>query len=243
MDYIDKFNVRVKSYMYATRNYKDVLKEENLNAIEMINAKENEKILHLCSAGVDIKENILKNVNCELIEGDTNKEFAIEDNVYYFDLFNLPFEDNTFDKVLIVANLHHSSIDERNLIYKEINRILKQNGCFVIGDVLKGSKQDRFLNEFVDKYNPLGHFGLFFDNNDIKQLENNNFKSNCKLVNYKWNFLNKDVLNDFSYNMFYLKNIEKDKIFDEVKKYLDIVENNNMISWNWQLIYFHSYKI
>lgn len=240
MDYIQKFNIRAKSYIYATTKYDNVLKEENINAIKMINPKENEKILHLCASGVDIKKYI--NIKCELVEAETNKDFAFEGRLNYVDIFNLPYNDNTFDKVFILANLHHSSYNEREKIYKEINRILKPNGCFINGDVLEDSQEDYFLNVFVNKYNPLGHEGLFFSENDIKQLNNNNFESSYKIINYKWNFENKNILNDFCYNMFYLKNIDKNEIFDKIKYYLDIEENNNFISWSWKLIYFFSYK-
>jgi hypothetical protein len=56
---------------------------------------------------------------------------------------------------------------------------------------------------------------------------------------YTWNFDSKEVLEDFCYNFFHLRKIEKDKIYDEIKKYLEITQDaDNSIKWKWGLIYF-----
>lgn len=244
MDYIEKFKNRINGYMYASSKYNKVLENENKIAVEMLNPMENEKILHIAAAGVNIKQYIIPHV--DLIEVDQNEDFAKIGNIDCIDLNNMPYDDNTFDKVIVIANFHHSTNQEREVIYKEVYRVLKPTGTFVLGDVLKGSQQDGFLNGFVDKYNPYGHYGIFFDNTDINLFESTGFETTIHYNKYTWNFESMDCLIDFCYNFFHLLNIEKDKIYEEIKKYLTITPTtpttltNTDIKWDWELVYFVS---
>jgi ubiquinone/menaquinone biosynthesis C-methylase UbiE len=44
----------------------------------------------------------------------------------------IPLQDNSIDLALCYDVIHFMNIDERNLTYKEINRILKNNGIFSV---------------------------------------------------------------------------------------------------------------
>jgi len=46
------------------------------------------------------------------------------------DAYSLPFEDNSFDVIIMVRVLHH--IDQPELLFSEITRILKPQGTFII---------------------------------------------------------------------------------------------------------------
>ncbi len=249
MDYIEKFKNRVKGYLYASTKYDKVLENENLTAVRLLNPMKNEKILHIAAVGVNIKKYIDPVLGIDLVEVDQNEDFVKMggEDYKYIDLNNMPYMDNTFDKAIVIANFHHSSESERRIIYKEIFRVLKPNGVFILGDVIKNSQQDKFLNVFVNEYNPCGHQGLFFDWSDLRLFNEVGFKTSIKKEKYKWIFESKEVLIDFCYNFFHLEKIEKSKIYDEIKKYLTIVNgsesgnnNNCKLEWDWELIYFIS---
>jgi SAM-dependent methyltransferase len=245
MDYIHKFNGRVEGYIYASSKYDHVLKNENLNAVKYLDPIKGDKILHISSVGVNFKKYINNIDEIDITEVESNPEFALLGNVKHVQLNKLPYENNYFDKIIVIASFHHINNDERVIIYKEIYRILKQNGIFILADVKKDSMQAHFLNDFLDKYNPIGHNGMFFNSSDIELFKYSGFETTIKEENYTWDFNSIEELNDFCYNLFYLKNIKKEKIFEEIKKYLTIIidNDNNLIKWNWLLLFFISKKI
>jgi ubiquinone/menaquinone biosynthesis C-methylase UbiE len=239
MEYNIQFKNRVDSYLYAASKYENVLVNENMTAVNILNPQNNDKILHIAAVGVNIKKYLPTDIKIELIEVEQNEEFAKAGNVAYINLTNIPYKDNTFDKVIVITTFHHLNNMERNIIYKEINRVLKTSGTFIMADVMKNSLQDRFLNEFVNMYNPNGHNGMFFDSSDLELFQKSGFITEIKIMEYTWNFNSIEELNDFCYHFFNLKKINRSDIYTEIQKYLTI---NQTLQWNWQLLYFISTK-
>lgn len=243
MTYNEQFSNRIKGYMYATSKYENVLENENKTAVSMLNPTKGDKILHIAASGVNIKKYINLD-EIELIEVEHNEEFSKAGGVDFIDITQMPYDNNTFDKVIIIANLHHSNNTERELIYKEIYRVLKADGKFILGDVMKYSLQDFFLNGFVNKYNPNGHIGQFYDYYDLELFRKSGFHTKLEGKAYTWNFNSKEEFEDFTYNFFHLVNLEKDKLYKEIKKYLTIKElEDNTLALNWRLIYFTATKL
>ncbi len=237
------FRNRVKGYIYAVKKYEKVLENENMIAIKHLNPVKGDKILHIGSGGVNLKKYILNIDDIELVEIEQNKEFADYDNIPFIMLDNMPYEDNTFDKIIVVSSFHHYTEKERPNVYKEILRVLKVGGTFILADVMKNSFQDYFLNDFVNKYNPNGHDGVFFSNSELKLFESAGFTTEIKNEYYNWSFESKLELEDFCFNFFHLLKLEKEKIYEEIKKYLVFHEENNKIKWDWGLIYFICKKV
>jgi len=67
--------------------------------------------------------------------------------------------DGTIDAALGLAGLHHSTSHRATLA--ESLRVLRPGGELALCDVLVGSAQARWLNEFVDAHSPSGHDGRF----------------------------------------------------------------------------------
>lgn len=57
-------------------------------------------------------------------------KFKETDIIYNYDVFNLPFEDNSVDEVIADAFIEHLSFPEEKLIFEEIKRVLKPGGKF-----------------------------------------------------------------------------------------------------------------
>lgn len=245
MEYNIQFKNRVDGYLYASSKYENVMANENITAVKILNPKNNDKILHIAAVGVNIKKYLPSDIMIELIEVEQNEEFAKAGNVDHINLTNMPYKDNTFDKVIVIANFHHMDNIERSIVYKEIHRVLKYSGTFIMADVMKNSQQDHFLNEFVNMYNPNGHNGQFFDSSDLSDLsdlelfQKSGFVTEIKTMEYTWDFNSIEELNDFCYNFFNLKKINQYDIYTEIQKYLTI---NQTLQWNWQLLYFISIK-
>jgi SAM-dependent methyltransferase len=90
-------------------------------------------------------------------------EFCAASGLPKAEISRLPLEDGTVDRVVILAVLHHFTIEERAQLYAECMRVLRPGrGRMIVADVIDGSPQARWLNGFVDEFCPQGHKGRFF---------------------------------------------------------------------------------
>ena len=122
----------------------------------------------------------------------------VKDNV-------LPFNDNTFDTVLIFDVIHHlDNIDEN---FREINRVLKTNGKIIVYEPNKLNPLI-WLMHFIDS-NEGGLLKVGTKNKYYKILKKHNFKPvkfaysgivvgpNSNLLNFLSNFLNIEIVYKF----------------------------------------------
>jgi hypothetical protein len=238
MDYLKSFTNRAHSYSNAMDIYKNVLDEEIITAIYHLELKKDDVLLNAFAGGIPIDKYIDDDLNIKYLAFDMHKDFII-DSVQQFTFDNIPIPSNSVNKIICLATLHHLDINERNIIYNEFYRVLKADGMLVIADVIYNSAQDKWLNEFVDKYNSNGHKGMFFTNADSKLIETNGFNVNISISNYNWNFQDEKILLRFCRLLFGLDLCtDDDLLLKSIKKYLHY--NNGKIPW--QLIYFNCVK-
>ena len=87
-----------------------------------------------CAGG--LYSRLLNDLGFETYGVDTNEKFLdiakrnSKVNYILADAKNLPFRDNNFDVIIMLATLEH--ITERENTLKEINRVLKQNGILIL---------------------------------------------------------------------------------------------------------------
>jgi SAM-dependent methyltransferase len=146
----------------------------------------------------------------------------------------IPCESQSVDRVISVAGLHHSSDDERKQFYNEVKRILKPNGLFVIADVEKGSRQDEWLNGFVNEYNRFGHKGQFWSKQDTRLLEEAGFSVEVSRKEYAWKFSSREEMLLFSKDLFYLDKANPESI----EKGLETILGADSTRISWSLLYF-----
>jgi SAM-dependent methyltransferase len=235
MDYIRSFTNRAHSYSNAMDLYQNVLDEEIITAIENLELKKDDILLNVFAGGIPIDKYIKDELNITYFAFDMHKDF-LENSIKQFTFDKIQMKSNSVNKIICIATLHHLSIDERDVLYKELNRILIPGGRLVIADVISDSPQAKWLNGFVDKYNSNGHNGLFFTNDDSKLLEENNFNVDVSINNYNWNFKDEECLLHFCKLLFGLDLCTDDKLLlNSIKEYLHY--DNGKIPW--QLIYFN----
>jgi SAM-dependent methyltransferase len=245
MNYKEQFSNRTESYLYSINKYPDVLYNEFTQAIEMLHLNKDEILVNIPAGGIPLNKYIDQQLHIKYYAYDICNEFcnlSSNENVSLCDYTNIPQKDNSVDKIICLASLHHTSISERHDIYTEFNRILKQNGVLVIGDVIKDSCQDIWLNDFVNKYNSNGHSGIFFDKRDIEQMKQHNFTVTTTNKEYDWIFNNENQMLDFIKHLFHLDLLPNDQILlDGLVTSLNYIPGSFKIKW--QLIYFTCNKI
>ncbi len=122
MDYNSSFENRAKSFLFAVNTYPHCMEYEFKNAIEELELKDGEILLNLGGGGLNLDKHITKNI--KYIPVDFSKEFSRLCNIPHINYNKLPFRDNSVDKIIILALLHHFTNDERTELYRECYRIL-----------------------------------------------------------------------------------------------------------------------
>jgi SAM-dependent methyltransferase len=125
----------------------------------------------------------------------------------------------------------------------ECLRILKENGSFIFSDVKRDSPVDFFLNEFVNKYNSLGHNGVFFTENSFNEFPLLQEKIIRTQYNqYPFVFKDKSEMLCFFSFFFGLDKANENIIYDGIRDILGIKSTKNGIEVDWGLIQFEFKK-
>jgi len=83
-------------------------------------------------------------------------------------LLPLPFADAAADAAISLAGVHH--LADKRPLFREILRITRPGGRFVLSDVARGTATARFLDGFVGDSNSTGHAGIFLDDQTLVEL-------------------------------------------------------------------------
>jgi hypothetical protein len=240
MDYNKTFESRCGAFKYAMEKYPHVMAAEFQTAVTMCDIQPTDIVLNIPAACIPLAD-YFNQTPQKYIEYETNRTFANLIGIKHAEFFEIPELPTSVSKLISLASLHHATTEERRAFYAEARRIVDPSGVLIIGDVITGSPQASWLNDFVNTYNPQGHNGVFWSEDDCTLLEATGFTTTCKRVAYTWNFNNVDEMVDFVRNLFGVSAASDNIIIDGVKKYLDAVFHpDGTVQFPWQLIYFHS---
>lgn len=228
------FDSRALEYSYASEKYPKIREQEFLKILEKSGISKNNSILDL-SCGDSSLAKYLKNAYYFGIDPCVNfLKKERERNVIAGSLRNLPFKNNCFDNIICLSGLHHEI--DREEIYLECNRVLKDSGTFVIHDVELDSKISLFLDGFVNSFNSSGHKGNYFGKVDLIKLRNAGFKSSSSAIKYEWAARNVNEMFDFMKNLFGLNKISEKEFAVEIEKYLEVSSDKCKFKVQWSLL-------
>lgn len=237
MDYQIVFSKRCKDYMHAMNTYPNAMDEEFQIAIEVCELGPNDTFLSIPSGGIPLERYFITNPK-QYHPFETNQEFGALIGNPVCSWFSIPVETSSCTKVLSLAALHHSTNEERKRIYAEFFRILAPNGKLIIGDIVKESKQAKWLDEFVNEYNSNGHNGLFWSVDDCKGFEDAGFQVQTVVRDYRWKFSCTEEMVEFSRYLFGLDKADDETIRNGLQTYLEATDTY----FDWTLLYFISTK-
>jgi SAM-dependent methyltransferase len=230
MEYDHVFDKRAQSYISALKKYPHALDKEFNCALDICDLKDGDVFLTIPSSCENI---YISNRTIQHIRLETSKALSMLTDIPYCRFDAIPCEDASINVVLCLATLHHSTDEERRAFYMEVLRILKPGGRIVIGDVRMYSKQDIWLNTFVNAHNSYGHAGRFFTEADTTLLENAGFTTSVLEKHYTWDFSTKHDMVAFCKELFHLDRASH----DNVEKGLATILNARETSFDWELLY------
>src|SRR5690606_21665116 len=112
----------------------------------------------------------------------------------------LPLPDQSVDRVLSLAGLHHEL--DRLAFYREAQRVLKPSGWLFVAEVAEGSPVARFLDGFVDAHGD-GHQGLYLGPTEGDTLRAAGFAlCSCEPLETPWRARSEEELGAFCRELF-----------------------------------------
>lgn len=157
---------------------------------------------------------------------------------------SLPYESGSFDAVLSLTGLHHIARGNQDAFLAECQRVLRAKGHILVGEVLRGSPVDAFLNDFVHRHNSQGHVGDFFDEGFLAQLATAGFSgARMQVRSYAWRFADVPGMVTYCRNMFGIDQADDALIESGLRDYLGFrVAQDGTVELPWQLVFYRAVK-
>jgi SAM-dependent methyltransferase len=153
------------------------------------------------------------------------------------DLADLPFPDLSIDAFISLAGLHHC-LDKRPFL-NACHRTLVPRGLLSVLDVGSGSPEARFLDEFVGKYNGMGHEGDYLGPGFVLQFEPSKWDVlSAGMVDCHWQFASKTELCEFCRGLFRLQGVSDSLTLEAVRSYLGVkpsIDSQESVQMPWRL--------
>ncbi|WGL60614.1 methyltransferase domain-containing protein [Pigmentibacter sp. JX0631] len=240
-DYKEIFETRGMEYNLAMLQSPDARKEEFLNLVRFVDNTHPLQIIDIPSGGGYLRK-YLSEQHYLLCAEETDYFYQTckinhnQNRIMYQKNIPIGLPEKSLDIVVSLAGLHH--LQKKDWMISEMARILKDNGKVIIADVWNNSCVAKFLNEFVDANNSIGHLGYFLDEEFNILLNKNNFNLNFNaILKLNWIFNSLEEMTIFCKNLFGLDKIINDNVVNGIEKYLGFKIENKLVKMNWELKY------
>ncbi len=149
-------------------------------------------------------------------------------------LDSVPLADNSVDYIVSLAGLHHEP--DLQKIFREMRRLIRDNGRLVVCDVDAGSAPARFLNGFVAQTNPSGHDGRFLDATAETMLDCAGFSvEEDEVVPVPWTFSNIGEASRFARDLFGTSLADQDAIGSALAEQIGFSSVASRLELHWCL--------
>jgi ubiquinone/menaquinone biosynthesis C-methylase UbiE len=245
-NYSEIFTKRGAAYHLAMSKYPAARSHEFKTVISFANLSKGAIVADMPSGGGYCSNYLPKDIT--LIAIDESQAFLEQGNEsanckkICAKLNDTNLEDASVDSVISIAGLHH--ITDKKSFFKETMRILKPGGTLIIADAEEGSKTALFLDQFVSKYNSMGHSGLYLNNQSAQDIRETGFTiTHNKAVNYPWIFASIPNMAEYCKLLFGLdRACELKELADVISKYLKVEQSGDSTWMHWSLFFIQARK-
>lgn len=243
-NYKDIFNARGHLYNSATTKFPNARESERLQLLQLAELSSGDRVCDIPAGGGYVAEGVFNAVkdSVQVTCVEPAKEFAAAINprfsVLLDSLDNISVAAGYFSVVASLAGLHHA--ENREDIFREWARVTETGGRLVVADVGAGTGTDRFLNEFVDQYNPEGHCGWFFKSGELTTLMSNHgfAPEHEQLCDTPWLFTSEAEMADFCFLLFGMHAVRQTEVIEALRSYIGVTTTpTGEVALQWQLRY------
>jgi SAM-dependent methyltransferase len=150
------------------------------------------------------------------------------------DLLPLPWSDGFADAAISIAGVHH--LEDKRPLFRELRRVVKPGGRFVLADVHHASAVARFLDEFVGGHNSTGHAGSYLDTRVLDDLEVAGWRvERSARVALDWRFADREELAAYCRLLFDLRGLDDATLLGALEDYLGLADRDGAVALNWEL--------
>ncbi len=240
--YQDIFQLRADRYHAAMAEFPQARQQEFRHAVRYLDLQPGQTVCDVPSGGGYLADFVTTDhIHFKFLE--TSTEFASHCPQGAFHSVAecsleaaLPLADASVDRLLSLAALHH--LDDKNSIYREFRRLLRIGGRLVIADVEQGSGTAAFLNEFVHRFNSMGHQGLFLSADSAFDIGQCGLKVMAvERPELHWLFTSREEMTRFCQQLFGLDLASADDILRGIEDYLVLHEDHERCELEWPLTY------
>lgn len=245
-DYKDIFNQRGQAYHQAMSEFPAARDEEFREILRLADPRPGQTLCDAPSGGGYLPR-YLPCQDYELIALETSDAFhrlcqanggcrALRTELHRIDL-----PDASVDGVISLAGLHH--LHDRAAFFGEACRILVKGGSCCVADVAAGSRVDRFLNVFVDRWNSMGHRGDFFGPGATQELEAVGFRVVAHYTRrYPWRFRNPGEMVRYVSLLFGLDRAGPGDVLRGIDEFLGYRRVGDECLMDWELLFMKGVK-
>lgn len=244
--YREIFNKRADNYHQAMMEYPLVRRQEFEQAVKFLDIAPGNVICDVPSGGGYLAPYV-NTADVSLIFLETSAEFAShcpkggKCRVMECTLESLPLKDASVDRLLSLAAVHH--VPDKAALYREFYRVLKPSAKLVIADVEVGTNTANFLNVFVDRFNSMGHKGVFLDPGSVEQVAQSGFDLiGVDRPKITWSFHSITAMTEFFRKLFGLDKAADADIVAGVTEHFPGMYQNGCVDIDWQLLYVRAQK-
>ncbi len=239
-EYAEIFDARGRDYHEAMLRFPHARDAEFENIIALADLQDGQVVCDYPSGGGYLKDYLTNDIDLILLENSkvflqcatehsTAKRLLVEN-------YKMPLPAGSVDRFVSLAGLHH--VDDKTVIFSEVQRCLKDGGKFIIADVRKGSGTADFLNIFVHENNEEGHEGIFLNANTKTELESCGFTvSYMQPIAYSWKFSSLAHMTEYCRLMFGITRATPAQIEEGLRRYVGITQQNGSYHMGWELLF------
>ena len=240
--YQDIFKLRADSYHAAMAEFPVARQQEFEHAVQFLDLEPEHRLCDVPSGGGYLADFVSTDrIHFQFLE--TSSQFAAHcPRSPYHQVAEceleaaLPLPDASMDRILSLAALHH--VDDKKGICREFARVLRNGGKLVVADVEEGSGAARFLNEFVDRFNSMGHCGLFLNADNIQDIDDCGLQVSAVVrPPLHWSFSSREEMVRFCKHLFGLDLASSEDVLAGIGDYLSLTESRGYCAMSWQLTY------
>jgi SAM-dependent methyltransferase len=232
MNYSDIFRARGAAYAQAMQTWPEARRQEFTVPLGWLAPQPGQKVIDVPAGGGYLRRYLPE--GCAWFGHEPCASFFGDGSTPDTPLLPLPWADGFADAAISVAGVHHQA--DKMPLFRELHRVLKPGGRFVLADVHEESRVARFLDDFVGGHNSTGHHGDYLNERSSQELEAAGFQViDARRERYCWWFADRREMCAFTRLLFDVRGLSESAVGDGIEEHLGVTARDGQLGLNWEL--------